>query len=146
MQDISFISELKELNILIGKKMFEIAKIENVNHSPSPLQFRILDCLLNSKEGAICQRDLEKNLNVSKATISGVLFTMEKNGIIDRFSSEVDARSKDIKLTDKSLERFNEMKNVSKKIDEKLIQNIRKQDLDTFLFVLDSMKKNLDCD
>ena len=35
-----------------------------------------------NKEGAIYQRDLEKDLNLRRATLSGILNTMEKNNLL----------------------------------------------------------------
>lgn len=143
MEDTSIINELQKLDVLIAKKMFKISKIENTNHPPSPLQFKILAYLLENKNNNISQSDLEKKLNVSRATISGVLFTMEKNEIISRIPSTTDARSKLIKLTDKSIERFTEMKNIWKKMSDELVKGISDKDLNTFRKVLDSMKQNL---
>lgn len=143
MKDTIVINEIKKLDILIGKKMFAIAKIENTNNPPSPLQFKILDYLLNNQNIVFCPKDLEKKFNVSKAAISGVLLTMEKRGIITMVASSTDARSKNIKLTDKSIERFNEMKSILKRMNDELVKGIPKEDLNTFLKVLEDMRQNL---
>lgn len=143
MKDTIVINEIKKLDILIGKKMFAIAKIENTNNPPSPLQFKILDYLLNNQNIVFCPKDLEKKFSVSKAAISGVLLTMEKRGIITMVASSTDARSKNIKLTDKSIERFNEMKSILKRMNDELVKGISKEDLNTFLKVLEDMRQNL---
>lgn len=143
MKDTIVINEIKKLDIIIGKKMFAIAKIENTNNPPSPLQFKILDYLLNNQNIVFCPKDLEKKFSVSKAAISGVLLTMEKRGIITMVASSTDARSKNIKLTDKSIERFNEMKSILKRMNDELVKGIPKEDLNTFLKVLEDMRQNL---
>lgn len=143
MKDTIVINEIKKLDIIIGKKMFAIAKIENTNNPPSPLQFKILDYLLNNQNIVFCPKDLEKKFSVSKAAISGVLLTMEKRGIITMVASSTDARSKNIKLTDKSIERFNEMKSILKRMNDELVKGISKEDLNTFLKVLEDMRQNL---
>lgn len=136
--------ELKELNVSIGQKMFILSKQEEVKNPPSPLQFQILNYLMNHKDSDVCQRDLEVNLHVNKSTISEVLLTMEKNELIKRVSSSNDARSKNIELTDMSLQRFDEMNRLVSKMNETLMKNIKKEDLSTFLSVIEIMKENME--
>ena len=45
----------------------------------TPSQIRIITYLCENK--VLYQKDIEKNLNLSRATISGILSTMEKNNI-----------------------------------------------------------------
>lgn len=143
MQEIHILERLKEINVSIGKTMFAMTKTQEIKNPPSPLQFKILNYLLDHKTSCVYQKELEEKLNVSKATISEALFTMEKNGVIIRTSSQTDARSKTIKLTDMSLKRFEEMDQISKKINKELTKNIKEEDIAIFLSVLDSMKNNL---
>ncbi len=143
MKEISVIEELKNINLSIGQKMFAMSKTQDCKRPPSPLQFKILGYLIEHQDESINQRDLETNLNVSKATISEVLLTMEKKGIITRSSSKTDGRIKNIELTSNSIKRFNEMQNIAKTINENLIKDINKKELDIFLLVLENMKQNL---
>ena len=64
----------------------------------TPSQIRIITYLCENK--VLYQKDIEKNLNLSRATISGILSTMEKNNIISRCVSECDLRSKKIVLNE----------------------------------------------
>lgn len=144
MEKLSVVDELKKLNISVAKKMFCLSKRECVKNPPSPLQFRILNYLIKHQDEDVCQRDLEMHLDVNKSTISEVLFTMEKNGLIERAASSLDARSKNIVLTELSLQRFDEMKRVISKMNESLTKNIQKDDLSVFLSVLEQMKENME--
>lgn len=144
MAKLSVIEELKRLNISVAKQMFRLSKKECVKNPPSPLQFQILHYLMNHQDGDVCQRDLESHLDVNKSTISEVLFTMEKNGLIERAASSFDARSKNIVLTDKSIQRFNEMNRIVSKMNESLVKNIKKEDLSIFLSVIERMKENME--
>lgn len=144
MNDSNIIGKLKILDVAIGKKMFDLTKVQKIKNPPSPLQFKILEILLNSKGKDVCQKTLEMNLNVSKATVSGALATMENNGIIKRTTSGLDAREKNIQLTNLSIKRFEEMKNIHELINKKLVENISEKNLNVFLSVLDNMKKNID--
>ena len=69
-------------------------------------------------------RDLEKEFNLSRATVSDVLNTMEKHKIITRVISNIDTRSKIIVLN-------NEYKEIHKKINNEItkIQKIITNDL-----------------
>lgn len=143
MKDVNIIEEFKILDIAIGKKMFELSKINETNKVPSPLQFKILNFLLKNKGKNVCQKTLETNLNVSKATISAVLSTMEYNGIISRSKSGADAREKNIQLTELSKNKFEDMKKINEMINTKLLEDISEEELNIFLSLLDKMKKNI---
>ena len=82
------IGEIKGLNIIIKRKMFE--QYKDKDRQPSPLQFKILAYLAHHSDAEINQKDLEESLNVNKATISGALNTMEKQGLIKRTTSSID--------------------------------------------------------
>lgn len=146
MKNKNIIAEISKLNLCIGKMMFTLSKVQDVKKQPSPLQFKVLDYLLQNKNTDICQRDLEKSLKVSKATISEVLLTMEKNGIIKRVASLNDARSKNIVVTDSSLKRYNELKKIEKEMNHKLTKNISEEELNIFLTIMNKMKENLNED
>ena len=82
---------------LIGDN--EIEKREeqaNVMQLPTPTQMQIIEYILNHTSEDIYQRDLEDILNLRRATVSGVLHTMEKNNLIRRVTDNEDTRSKKI--------------------------------------------------
>lgn len=72
-----------------------------------------------SKKKDVFAKDIEKNFDIRRASIAGMLQNMEKNGLIKRETIENDARLRRIVLTDKALE-------VRKKL-EKGIENVEKQ-------------------
>lgn len=51
---------------------------------------------------AVSQKDIEKHLNISNPTVSGVLDRMEDKGFIERVTDKNDARKKIVILTDKA--------------------------------------------
>lgn len=137
------IEEIKKLDVKIAKRLFKDAKKEGIKRPPSPLQARILKYILEQKSEVICQKDLENYLKISKATISEVLLTMEKKGIIKRVSMPNDARAKRIVLTNTSLERFQELEKNFSDINEKLIEGISDDELARFLNILNKMQQNM---
>ncbi len=142
--DNHILKELKKIDIAILQQMFAMTKEKNIKQPPSPLQCRILGYLIENKNIKVCQRDLEININVSKAAISGVINTMEASGLIKRSSSSNDARSKIIVITDDGLNRFNQLKELENKLEKKIINNIPDDELHIFLSVLNTMQSNLE--
>lgn len=137
------IDELKKLDIKIAKKLFQEAKHQAIKRPPSPLQAKILKFLLENKNEVICQKDLENNFNVSKATISEVLLTMEKAKVIKRVSVPDDARVKRIILTNTSLERLKELEKNFQAINDELVAGISDDELAQFINILNKMQDNM---
>lgn len=136
-------NEIKNLNTAIIKRLFSMdKKCLNKNH-PSPLQIQIIAILEENKDKDFYQKDLEKELNVSKAAISGVIKTMEKKGIVERIHSSTDARKNKIVLSQQSLEIYQEKLKQIKTLNEELISGISDSELLQFKKTLNKMKENL---
>lgn len=136
-------NEIKSLNIAIVKKLFLMNKECLNKEHPSPLQMQIIAFLEQNKEKEIYQKDLEKQLAISKAAISGVIKTMEKKGIVERIHSSSDARKNKIVLSQESLEIYQATLRQMQKVNEELISGISKKELEEFTKILNKMKKNL---
>lgn len=138
-------NELKKLDIDIGRKIFSIVKENKIPFYPSPLQAKITKYLVENKEKEVYQKDLEEVFEVSKATISGVLFTMEKNEVIQRLASENDARQKKIVLTKKGKEMYKDVKETFRKLNEEIIKDISEEELKNFTETIRKMRNNIKC-
>lgn len=108
---------------------------------PTPTQMQIMEYILSHDN--TFQKDLEDVLNLRRATVSGVLQTMEKNGLLERKITTEDARTKEITLTEYSKNIFNQNKKRFEKLEEVIIKNISDKDLEIFSSVIDKMKNNL---
>ena len=138
-------NELKKLDVDISRKLFSIAKENKISFYPSPLQDKITKYLIENNKREVYQKELEEVFEVRKATISGVLFTMEKNEVIKRVASENDARQKKIVLTKKSKKIYEEVKETFKKLDEEITKNISEEELNNFLSTIEKIRKNIKC-
>lgn len=136
-------NELKKLDIEIARKLFSISKENNIPEPPSPLQGRIMDYLMLHQGKEVFQKDLEKDLNVSKATVSSALFTMEKNNIVKRTTSKDDARSKQIVVTEESIRVHENMKIVFDNLDKELTKNMSTDEIEAFFSTIEKLRKNL---
>lgn len=135
--------QIKSLNKSVVRTL--LSNIEcsiNFDRIPTPTQMQILEYIIkNNKE--VYQKDLETILNLRRATISGVLQTMEKNNLIERISHEEDARTKKIILTEKARIMFEKNEEKILELEKVITKDITKKDLETFLKVINKMKENL---
>lgn len=135
--------DLKRVDIEIGQRLFSIAKEKDIPAPPSPLQARILEFLFKNEDNEVNQKDIEQHICVSKATISGALFSMEKNGFIKRVTSQKDQRSKQIIITDSSREAYNSLSIVFEEVNKELLEGVTEDEIDTFYKILDKFSKNI---
>ncbi len=123
-------------------KDISVSNNSNKYSFPTPTQMQIIAYTANNKD--VYQKDLENILNLRRATVSGVLHTMEKNGLIKREISDNDARSRKIILNDKAIDIYKENKERLDNIENIIKKGINKKDLDTFFKVIDKIKENID--
>lgn len=138
--------QIKELETEVARNLNICNKLNQKILPKSLTQIQIINYIIEKKEKDIYQKDLEEKLNLRRATISGVLKTMEKNKLIERTSNELDARSKKIYLN-KELKK--QILNDSKKIDyleNKLVKGITNEELEIFSNILNKMKYNINSD
>ena len=149
MEEFSIFYKIKELekNILKNLAKPTIDKqIENqIICRPTPTQMRIVDYILNNidKED-IYQKDIEEALKLSKATVSDVLYRMEKNGLIERNTNPNDTRSKKILLSKEAKQLHEVNKKRLQELEKKAGEDITSEELETFSNILNKMIKNLE--
>ena len=134
--------EVKTLENLITRKILLTAKDAGYP-ALTTVQIRIMRYLFMNKDKEIYQREIEKNFVVRRSTASGIIDTMEKNGMLVRISSDLDSRSKRIVLTDKYLDQMGFLEEMIDKFQLELLDGISDKDLNTFFSVIDKMKNNL---
>ena len=109
----------------------------------SSVQLKILYYLCIHYGDIIFQRDIEKLIESRRSTTSGILDTMEKNNLIKRTSSEIDARSKQVILTDYSYELAKTMLKQKEEFDRLLEKTITPEELEIFFKVTNKIKNNI---
>ena len=134
--------KIKELDKKIVRTMLK----ENSDINIPPLtstQIQILKYMIEHQNEDIYQKDLENILNLRRATVSGVLQTMEKNNLIKREIYENDVRVKKIILNEKTKSIFLKNKQKIDEIEKNITKNISKKDLTDFIKVIDKLITNL---
>ena len=140
------LKKIKDLDICMIRKMSELKHCAGYDHSnvPNPTQLKIFSYLIENKDKDVFQKDLEKVLNIRRATISNILKKMEANEYIVRKTDEKDLRSKKIILTDLAMDRYQKGLDHLKDIDKIATRDIGDKDLKIFNKVIDKMIINIE--
>ena len=134
--------KIKTLHKLVMRDFLKTKDIYKTKRS-TPTQIQIMYYLINHQKEKVYQKDLEKILNLKRATISGVLQTMEKNNLIERITSKEDTRVKQIILNKQTKTIFEENKKRFHDLEKAITKNISKKELENFLNTLDKMINNI---
>ena len=134
------------IRLFIDEKEFipEQCNLKKHKIFTTPTQMQIIAYILKHKNEDIYQRDLENVLKLRRATVSGVLKTMEKNGFIIRITDKEDTRIKKIILNKNAEEIFEKGEKKLDELEKIIIKDISKTDLKIFSNVIDKMKENIE--
>lgn len=136
----SILEEIKELDIDILRLIISTDG-DKIGILP-PTQMRIIAYIFSKNED-VYQKDIEKNLNLRRATLSGILNTMEKNDLLYRVVSDSDSRSRKIILNKKTKEIFKKKREKLREVENILIEGIDEVDLNNFLNTIKTIKENI---
>lgn len=134
--------EIKTLEKLVFRSLTNDYKKE-LNCTITPTQIEIIKYMIENSSKDIYQRDLEKLLNLRRATVSGVLHTMEKNNLIERVTWKSDARIKRIILKDNAVKLYKQAEEKLEELESVIVQNITDEELENFSNIINRMKENI---
>ena len=143
MDDKNIFNSIKELEKGIVRKIMSETSHDEMFSKPSIAQMQIIKYILKHDGKTIYQRDLEEVFNLRRATISGILKTMEKNNVIIRVCDPNDARGKIVILSDDAKKFFKEKETLFKELETVLKKDISKEELETFYKVILKMRDNI---
>lgn len=109
----------------------------------TPIQGRILIALYNNKE-MYCQKKIEEFVPCNKSTLSNILKTMEKNGLIKRIGDGDDSRKKNIILTTKAKKIIVILNDNKEKLKQDIMRGISVEEIKSFNDVLLKFKYNIE--
>ncbi len=144
MSEYKVLYQIKTLEKMILRKFLNSNNMEMPRCSLSPTQMQIIEYMLEHIDEDIYQRDLEEVLNLRRATVSGVLQTMEKNHLINRVTNSQDTRIKKIMLNEDTKNIFMSNKDKLEQMEKQVIDNISENELKVFSKVIEKMKANID--
>lgn len=139
MKNSSLLHEIKKINGDIFRVISN--RYKRMNIDITPMHAKILMTIYKSEE-QVCQKDLEVVMSCSKSTLSSIVSTMEKNGLLSRQVSNHDSRINYLVLTDKGFGMIEFLKKDRAYTEEIMVEGISDEEYTTFMRVIDKIRKN----
>ena len=131
--------------ILIKKLSLEIDKLSNPILEPYDLtnsQFKILKYLLMTPEGTVRQVDIEHYFSMTNPTVTGLVHTLEKKGLIERKVNPADSRSKILIPTQRTLEMKDLLYSLGERLEAELTHTLTHDERQELLRLLNKLLRN----
>ena len=125
------------------KRLMNRHLTENDGYGLTGMQFAIVSYI--AKESAtrdVFQKDLEQKFDIRKSTVTGILNTMERDGLLLRETVPYDARLRKMILTDKALQAKKNTEQVIDSVESQLSKGLTEEEITTFLNILEKISKN----
>lgn len=132
---------LNDVNLAFFK--YILYRYKRLKLDITPVQGRILLAIYKNREMS-CQKSIEEFVPCNKSTISNILKTMEKNGLIKRVGNENDLRRKSIVLTSKAKRILNILDDDKKKLVQDITKDISEEEIIFFNGILMKLKYNVE--
>lgn len=143
MSDNRVLYQINVLEKMITRELLKSCNFDVKVKPPTATQMRILHYLIEHQKESVYQRDLEDILNLRRATVSGVLQTMEKNGLIKRITSDEDHRIKRIVFNEEAINSFEKNKSKFYELEYVVKRGISDEELEVFQNILSKMQDNI---
>lgn len=104
----------------------------------------IIGFIYDRGKNDVFQKDVEAEFEINRSTGTSILKLMEKKGYIRRVSVKEDARLKKLVLTDKGMELHDMIRRTIDHLEERTVEGIGQEEMDTFLNVAAKLKRNLE--
>ena len=125
------------------KRLMNRHLTENDGYGLTGLQFAIVSFIAKeSTERDVFQKDLEQKFDIRKSTVTGILNTMERDGLLLRETVPYDARLRKMILTDKALQAKKNSEQVIDTVENQLSKGLTEEEIATFLTILEKISKN----
>ena len=133
-----------KIAILIKKLSLEIDKLSNPileAHGLTNSQFKILKYLLVNPKNSVRQVDIEHYFSMTNPTVTGLVKTLEKKGLIERKANPSDSRSKILCPTQKTLEMKDLLYSLGEQLEETLTGVLTSEEKQELLTLLNKLLK-----
>ena len=109
----------------------------------SMTQMHALVYLLHNIDNDICQKDLENEMGLKKASITGLIDTLEERGYIYREQSKDDRRKNFIRLTAEAMAYKDVVYDKFQELDELLRKDLSEEEQRMFFQISEKIKKQM---
>ncbi|MBN8047537.1 MULTISPECIES: MarR family winged helix-turn-helix transcriptional regulator [Paraclostridium] len=136
--------DISKIHHIISRKM-DACVISAIDDNLTISQAYVIDFICNEgKDKDVFQKDLESVFDLKRSSISLMLNNMEKSGLIERVLVKEDGRLKKIVLTEKSIKIYEKISDAIDLIENKLSENITKEEVKVFQNVLNKIRNSLE--
>lgn len=135
--------KMHKVEIFMSREFIKTNDNKCMKDGPSASQMQIMDYILDNEGNDIYQKDLENVLGLRRATVSGVLMTMEKHGLIKRIISKDDKRNKKIILSKEAKMRFDDGKSKFDELENILFKDLSNKDIKDLDNIINKINKNI---
>ena len=128
-----------QIGILIKRASLEVEKTALAILAPYGMnltQYKIIVYLYHAPPAFTRQVDLERAFSMTNPSVTSVLHTLEKKGMIQREENPEDKRSNVISLTDKAIGMQVEMEVLGEKLEEAITKNLSPEERTTLIVLL----------
>ncbi|MCD8009319.1 MAG: MarR family transcriptional regulator [Lachnospiraceae bacterium] len=110
-------------------------------HDLTSTQLKVLVLLYTHPEQVFRQKDLERELQLTNPTVTGILSNMERRGLIRRVKNPQDGRSKVVELTERSHQLKDELMAFAEDFEEKLTEKLSVPEREQLIALLKKLLK-----
>ena len=103
----------------------------------------IIEYLYDRRDSDVYQKDIEKEMMITRSTASKIIELMVQKGMIERTEVAYDARLKKLSLTDKAMERHAKIMEIGKMTYEKAMTGFSKEEEDILRGYINRIKENM---
>ena len=136
--------DISKIHHIISRNM-DASVISAIDDNLTVSQAYVIDFISNEgKDKEIFQKDLEREFDLKRSSISLMLNNMEKSDLIERVPVTEDARLKKIILTQKSIKLYEKISTAIDSIEDKLSENITPEEIKVFQSVLEKIRNSLE--
>ena len=119
---------LKQANLLHQMQLNQIFKEFDLTASHTFSLIYLFEAKRAQKE--VNQKDIEREMDVSNPTVTGILNRLEHKGLIERVECPSDARVRNIVVTEKALEIDKQLQIKFREAEEELIASLSEKEAD----------------
>ncbi|CEN97022.1 MarR family winged helix-turn-helix transcriptional regulator [Paraclostridium sordellii] len=136
--------DISKINHIISRKM-DASVINAIDDNLTISQAYVIDFIsIEGKNKKIFQKDLEREFDLKRSSVSLMLNNMEKSDLIERVPVTEDARLKKIVLTEKSKKIYEKISIAIDSIENRLSEDITQEEIEVFQIVLEKIRNNLE--
>lgn len=136
--------DISKINHIISRKM-DASVINAIDDNLTISQAYVIDFIsIEGKNKEIFQKDLEREFDLKRSSVSLMLNNMEKSDLIERVPVTEDARLKKIVLTEKSKKIYQKISIAIDSIENRLSEDITQEEIEVFQIVLEKIRNNLE--